>query len=120
MRNSSSFFPKVCSFEILEFTKLSILCVGFVFITSGCLTLGKDFPKEYVSEIKIGQTTKSQIRKLFGAPWLSGIQDGKLAWTYGNYDYSVFGERKAKDMVVQFDKKGLVTSYTFSTTEHNE
>lgn len=120
MRNRSSFFLKLSSFEFPEFTKQPILCAGFVFLISGCLTLGKDFPKEYVSEIKIGQTTKSQIRKLFGAPWLSGIQDGKLAWTYGNYDYSVFGERKAKDMVVQFDKKGLVTSYTFSTTEHSE
>ena len=120
MRNSSYFLPKVFSFDLLAFAKQSILSAGFVFFISGCLTLGKDFPKEHVSEIKIGQTNKSQIRKLFGPPWLSGSQDGKLAWTYGNYDYSLFGERKAKDMVVQFDKNGLVTSYTFSTTEHSE
>ena len=40
--------------------------------------------------------------------------------TYGNYDYSVFGEREAKDLVIQFDDNGVVTTYTFSTTEHKE
>tara|TARA_X000001036_G_scaffold49939_1_gene39902 strand:- start:109 stop:495 length:387 start_codon:yes stop_codon:yes gene_type:complete len=100
--------------------KMLILSTGFLFIFSGCITLGKDFPAVNVSSIKIGQTTKSEVRKLFGPPWLSGNKDGELTWTYGNYDYSLFGERKAKDMVVQFDDKGVVTTYTYSTTEHSE
>jgi len=95
---------------------LTFTCVS----TSSCITLGKDFPASNLSAIKIKKTTKDEIRRLFGSPWLSGLQDGKLAWTYGNYDYSLFGKRKAKDLVVQFDKKGIVTTYTFSTTEHNE
>ena len=99
---------------------LLILVTGLIFFVSGCITLGKDFPVSNVPAIKIGQTKKSEIRKLFGAPWLSGNQDGELAWTYGNYDYSLFGERNAKDLVIQFDNNGVVTSYTFSTTEHTE
>ena len=67
-----------------------------------------------------GVTTKNEIRRLFGPPWLSGIKDGQPAWTYGSYDYSLFGERKAKDLVVQFDDKGKVSSFTFSTTDHDE
>ena len=91
-----------------NFAKLLILFTGLTFFMSGCITLGKDFP------------VSNEVRKLFGAPLLSGNQDGQLAWTYGNYDYSLFGEKKAKDLVIQFDDNGVVTTYTFSTTEHNE
>ena len=82
--------------------------------------MGKNFPHSNVKSIKTGETTKDDIRKLFGPPWLSGINDGELAWTYGNYNYSLFGENKAKDLVIQFDGKGIVTTFTYSTTEHNE
>ena len=38
-----------------------------------------------------------------------------------SYDmHKRFGERKAKDLVVQFDDLGKVSSFTFSTTDHDE
>ena len=101
------------------FLTLILISMMFIFV-SGCITLGKDFPESTVSSITIGVTTKNEVRKLFGSPWLSGVQDGHPAWTYGSYDYSIFGERKAKDLVVQFDDKGKVSSFTFSTTDHDE
>jgi len=97
-----------------------ILISMMILFVSGCITLGKDFPEANVSSITIGVTTKNEIRKLFGSPWLSGVQDGQPAWTYGSYDYSLFGERKAKDLVVKFDDKAQVSSFTFSTTDHDE
>ena len=97
-----------------------ILISTMIIFVSGCITLGKDFPESNVSTISIGVTTKNEVRKLFGSPWLSGVQDGKPAWTYGIYDYSLFGEREAKDLVVQFDDRGKVSSFTYSTTDHNE
>ena len=97
-----------------------ILISMMIMFVSGCITLGKDFPEANVSSITIGVTTKNEIRMLFGSPWLSGVQDGQPAWTYGSYDYSLFGERKAKDLLVQFDDQGKVSSFTFSTTDHNE
>ena len=97
-----------------------ILVSMMIMFVSGCITLGKDFPEANVSSITIGVPTKNEIRKLFGSPWLSGVQDGQPAWTYGSYDYSLFGERKAKDLVVQFDDKAKVSSFTFSTTDHDE
>ena len=97
-----------------------ILISILILFVSGCITLGKDFPEANVSSITIGVSTKNEIRKLFGSPWLSGVQDGQPAWTYGSYDYSLFGERKAKDLVVQFDDKAKVSSFTFSTTDHDE
>jgi hypothetical protein len=106
--------------SIWNLAKILTLLMGLLFFSSSCISLGQDFPVSNVPAINIGQTTKNEVRKLFGSPWLSGNQDGELAWTYGNYDYSVFGERKAKDMVIQFDDNGVVTTYTFSTTEHKE
>ena len=97
-----------------------IVILTMIIFVSGCITLGKDFPEAKVSSIAIGVTTKIEIRRLFGSPWLSGVQDGKPAWTYGSYNYSLFGERKAKDLVVQFDDRGKVSSFTYSTTDHNE
>ena len=97
-----------------------ILISAMIIFVSGCITLGKDFSEANVSSITIGVTKKNEIRRLFGAPWLTGVQDGQPAWTYGSYDYSLFGERKAKDLVVQFDDKGKVSSFTFSTTDHDE
>ena len=110
------------NFKILKSTYVLqlILISTMMMFVSGCITLGKDFPEANVSTISIGVTTKNEIRRLFGPPWLSGIKDGQPAWTYGSYDYSLFGERKAKDLVVQFDDKGKVSSFTFSTTDHDE
>ena len=109
-------------FKILKSTyvlQLIVILTMIIFV-SGCITLGKDFSEAKVSSIAIGVTTKNEIRMLFGSPWLSGVQDGKPAWTYGSYNYSLFGERKAKDLVVQFDDRGKVSSFTYSTTDHNE
>jgi hypothetical protein len=57
---------------------------------------------------------------MFGSPWRVGIEDGQRTWTYGNYSYVLFSEKKAKDLVVRFDDRDVVASYTFSTTQHNE
>ena len=102
------------------FLKYFTVIIIYTSFFSACITLGKNFPHSNVKLIITGETTKNDIRKLFGSPWLSGINDGELAWTYGNYDYSLFGDRKAKDLVIRFDEKGIVTTYTFSTTEHND
>lgn len=89
-------------------------------LTSGCATVGKDFADTYVPDIKIGKTTQQEIRVMFGSPWRIGMEDSLRTWTYGNYKYSLFNEKKAKDLVIRFNDKNVVQSYTFSTTEHYE
>ena len=113
-------FNQNCRAKQHFFLKYFIVILIYTSFFSACITLGKNFPHSNVKSIRTGETTKNDIRKLFGSPWLSGINDGELAWTYGNYDYSLFGDRKAKDLVIRFYEKGIVTSYTFSTTEHND
>ena len=106
--------------NIKNITYVIILSFTILFFISSCLTIGKNFPHSNVKSIKNGKTTKDDIRNLFGSPWLSGINNGELTWTYGNYDYSIFGKKKGKELVVQFDEKGQVTTFTYSTTEHDE
>jgi hypothetical protein len=95
------------------------IVVSILFLAS-CATVGRDFPSDRVSEIQIHQTTRDAIRSMFGPPWRVGIEDGQQTWTYGRYHYRLIGETSTKDLVVRFDKQGIVVSYSFNTTEHQE
>ena len=104
--------------NMIRISKTFSIGIVLLFILCSCLTLGEKFPENHVKKIIIGQTTKNDILLMFGSPWLSGNQDGDLTWTYGIYEYSLYGDRKAKDLLLQFDGSGVVTTFTFSTTEH--
>lgn len=93
---------------------LALLCTAFC---SGCATVGRDFPAYQVPRIKIGETTQAEIRTMFGPPWRVGIEDGTKTWTYGKYRYGLFAETSTQDLVVRFNDYGIVTSYTYNTTE---
>jgi hypothetical protein len=88
-----------------------LACLG-----AGCLNVGHEFPVEPVQKIEIGATTREDVRAMFGEPWRTGIEDGERTWTYGRYRYSLFGEAATRDLVVRFDARGVVTSYTFNST----
>jgi outer membrane protein assembly factor BamE (lipoprotein component of BamABCDE complex) len=94
--------------------------VACLIALGGCATIGKSFPVNAVSRLEIGQTTMDDVRRLFGEPWRTGLEDGQVTWTYGYYKYTMFGGNKSKDLVVRFDDKKIVTSYTFNTTEPEE
>jgi hypothetical protein len=82
----------------------------------GCLNVGYEFPVEPVRKIEIGKTMREDVRDMFGEPWRTGIEDGERTWTYGRYRYSLFGEAATRDLVVRFDARGVVTSYSFNST----
>ncbi len=94
------------------------LQVSFAFV--GCATIGREFPVDRVSQIRLAETTRDEIRALFGPPWRVGIEDGRPTWTYGRYRYRLFGQASTEDLVIRFDARGVVSSYTFNTTEHDE
>jgi hypothetical protein len=84
---------------------------------TSCATVGRDFPSGQVTAIKIRQTTRDEVQALFGKPWRVGIEDGHQTWTYGKYRYSLFGDTSTKDLIVRFDEKGIVTSYSYNETQ---
>lgn len=87
---------------------------------SGCLTVGRDFPVEPVARLEIGTTTRAEVRRLFGDPWRVGVEDGDPTWTYALYRYSAFGPEKTRDLLVRFDQRGVVRSYTFNSTDPSD
>ncbi|PKM12860.1 MAG: hypothetical protein CVV13_03900 [Gammaproteobacteria bacterium HGW-Gammaproteobacteria-3] len=91
---------------------------SLVLFVSGCASVGQRFPASRVMEIKIGQTTQQEVREIFGAPWRVGLEDGKKTWTYGKYTYYLFGSDETEDLLIRFDNRGIVRSYTFNTTRN--
>jgi outer membrane protein assembly factor BamE (lipoprotein component of BamABCDE complex) len=117
MRNFSvnRFSPiKTLHTLVLSFAAIVIL------LTSGCASIGNDFPVTDVATIEIGKTTQKQVKEMFGSPWRTGLESGQKTWTYGSYSYGLFQEKNAKDLVIRFDQTNVVASYTFSTTDHGE
>jgi SmpA / OmlA family len=103
----NSFRLRVCGLLLLSLV-----------IFNGCATIGRDFAVTEVPKIQLGKTTQAEIMSMFGSPWRTGMEDGRQTWTYGKYHYSLFSEASAQDLVVRFDGKGFVSSYTYNTTEH--
>jgi len=95
---------------------LLVLLPATLPVFSGCATVGRDFPAAGVSQLEIGQTTRAEVRKLFGAPWRVGVEDGHDTWTYGRYHYRVFGQTETKDLLIRFDENDRVSSYTYNIT----
>lgn len=97
---------------------IRVILVAFVFaLGAGCATVGQDFATHNVDQITLGETTRSDIQRMFGEPWRTGIEDGKRTWTYGKYRWSAFGEAETTDLVVRFNDDGSVSSYVYNTTE---
>jgi len=97
-------------------------CVAVVLMglfLPGCFSVGHQFPAGKVSAIRVGETTQSEIYNLFGTPWRTGLDNGMKTWTYGDYLYSLFEENSAEDLVIKFDKQGVVSSFSFNTTKRS-
>jgi hypothetical protein len=104
-----SFIGRICCLSLL-----SLVLLG------GCATIGHDFAASDVPKIQIGKTTQNEIVSMFGSPWRTGMEDGRPTWTYGKYYYSLFSEARAQDLVIRFDNKGVVYSYTYNTTANGQ
>lgn len=89
-------------------------------VFSGCMSVGRPFPGGRAVELKVGVTTKAEVARSFGEPWRYGIEDGHTTWTYARYRYSVFSPAQTEDLVVRFDAKGVVSSFSYSATRPRE
>lgn len=100
-------------------TYLFLIFTGGIvlFAIIGCATIGHQFPSDAVSHITIGETTQDEIREFFGTPWRIGIEDGNRTWIYGYYRYKLFGDSITRDLVIRFNDKNVVISYSFNTNE---
>ena len=88
----------------------------WVLALSGCLSVGREFPTGPVTSLQIGETTQDDVRAAFGPPWRTGIEDGDRTWTYGHYRYALLGLTHTRDLVLRFDERGVLRSYTYNST----
>lgn len=94
-----------------------VLLAGMIVVAAGCASVGQEFPTHKVEEIKVGETTRSEIEAMFGDPWRTGLEDGKRTWTYARYRWSAFRDAETTDLVVRFRDDGTVDSYVYNTTQ---
>jgi hypothetical protein len=99
--------------------RLLVALAGFLLVAElgGCVTVGGNFPVEQVPNIRIGTDRQVDIERMFGPPWRTGMEDGQKTWTYGDYKWTLVGQTRTRDLVVRFDRNGVVTSYSFSSDQ---
>lgn len=83
---------------------------------AGCATVGKPFEFAGPDSIQINRTTKDEVQRTYGDPFRVGYDKGNLKWTYGHYRYSLFGNPTTKDLVITFNRAGIVTDYDYSVS----
>ncbi len=77
-----------------------IACMAVV---SGCGSVGKDFDTDMAQTIEKGKTTKSDIKRMFGTPFKTGVQNGNPVWVYEKNVYRTMGRDSSKSLIVEFD-----------------
>ena len=84
-------------------------------MTLGCFGVGTNFPSAPVTKIEKGVSTKKEIRRMFGEPFRSGVDNGYETWTYVYNRWQPFGKARSKDLYVVFNKDGSVRAYTYNS-----
>lgn len=94
-----------------------IILVGIILLPGGCGTAGKSFNTSKIGSIINGTTTRSDIKKIFGEPFKTGIQNGQPIWVYEDNHYSIIREETSKDLIIIFSPDGIVQSYQFMSSK---
>ena len=94
-----------------------IIYIGIILISNGCGTAGKSFDTSNAGSILNGTTTRSDIKKIFGKPFKTGIQNGQALWTYENHHYSILRDDTSEDLIIIFNSDGIVQSHQFMTSK---
>ena len=95
--------------------QMGLAAMVLVLFFAGCGSVGKNFDESLYSNIAKGTTTHKEIQAMFGPPFKKGIQNGYPVWTY-EYNYvNAFGSDVIKDMIIVFEKNGVVKSHQLMT-----
>ena len=94
-----------------------IIFVGIILLPGGCGTAGKSFNASKIGSIVNGTTTQSDIKKIFGEPFKTGIQNGQPIWVYEDHQYSIISNNTSKDLIIIFSSDGIVQSHQFMSSK---
>ena len=103
---NSSWLPMVCGL---------ILALA----STGCITVGRPFPHDQLTALRPG-VPMTEVKAQFGEPVRTGVDDGALSWTYLHLNASILGEFSGRDLLIKFDGKKRVVSYSYHTSDTSE
>jgi hypothetical protein len=91
-----------------------------VVLSTGCVSVGRDFDTTHANDIRAAEHDKAQITAWFGAPRFTTTFDRNTKgcverWRYEYATATVGSSGRAKALVVDFDVNGRVCDYAFSS-----
>lgn len=97
--------------------KLQLSLFAMMFVTVGCIGMGRKFTTDDVSKIRPCETTKEDLKKMFGKPRLEGIQGGHrtMQWMFAKSGVMGIG-MEVGNLVVYLNDKGKVVDYAMNPT----
>ena len=98
----------------MDMKKAALLIAVMLF--AGCVATGRNFEVSGVKAIQNKLTTRSQVQEMFGLPYMTGIDNASETWIYNYNRIDTSGRTQTKNLYIIFDKEGVVTSHTFSTS----
>jgi len=105
--------------EVNNTMKFGLIIMAMaILLLNGCVTIGKPIPKQLAQDIKIGETTKTDIEKKLGVPDRLGLDSGQPTTTYLYYRVGFFIQPITTDLTIVFDEQGKVKSYVFNSNEN--
>lgn len=110
-----------------KFRVVHIFSLFMVLVLTGCgsIQIGRDFDvKAFEQMAKVGETSKTQVREILGAPKSSGISlnsDGErlVEWVYfyATGKMSAMDDAGLKILQVRFQQNGKLRSYNWSNSD---
>ena len=92
-----------------------LLLVLVAMSLNGCVTRGKDFSSD-LGWIRTNETTQADVSKLLGSPEKVGNSGGTPTWTYGYYEFKLFGESLTKELKLYWAPGNKVQDFAFSSS----
>ena len=91
--------------------------LAFLFVMSGCATVGKDFSSEGVKQLTIGKTSENEVLQTFGEP--SSRQDrsennNQFKLLRYSYAKGTVNSGKGRSLTAEF-KDGVLNAYLFQS-----
>ena len=103
--------------------------VTIVGCAMGNTSIANEDSTSMAKKLIVGKTTRNDVQAMFGAPMEKGTQNGREFWSYRTLQTSArtfipfvglatgSSGTDGKDLMIYFDKSGLVTSYDLSQSK---
>ena len=88
----------------------------FILLFAGCVSVGEEFRTPTAEMIKNGVTTRAELLQLFGSPTQVGIEDGDQTWMWVYVRAGGFNRHLSKELHVKFTERGVVKSYSYTSS----